>query len=320
MAKTNYLEMLKLQREELDRKNNLVTLSEQYNKMKISKEKEHLQRLYENMNKFEVQKQQELKYRNDIKHSLLHEFFSALMESSTNKFLYKQYTPLITNLIESYISEKGESVILNSFNNKTLFLDESKKKIDSTVQELLDDEKEIKQGTKGQTTGEESEDDTIVYGSMDFDITNKFKRSINSIDLNDIGDAVRTKVNNSVENFLVSNASNKQKIKDTIEKIQSKMDDINNDKVNEFYDMQCKQEINSIRNKPKKSLLEHMVYNTVKSALTDEKLKVIYMDEHGKLNMDRIVEENEVIYTFLEMLNTAKIENVNEKFLENFIG
>ena len=40
------------------------------------------------------------------------------------------------------------------------------------------------------------------------------------------------------------------------------------------------------------------------------------MDEHGKLNMDRIVEENEVIYTFLEMLNTAKIENVNEKFLE----
>ena len=44
------------------------------------------------------------------------------------------------------------------------------------------------------------------------------------------------------------------------------------------------------------------------------------MDEHGKLNMDRIVEENEVIYTFLEMLNTAKIENVNEKFLENFIG
>ena len=117
MAKTNYLEMLKLQREELDRKNNLVTLSEQYNKMKISKEKEHLQRLYENMNKFEVQKQQELKYRNDIKHSLLHEFFSALMESSTNKFLYKQYTPLITNLIESYINEKGESVILNSFNN-----------------------------------------------------------------------------------------------------------------------------------------------------------------------------------------------------------
>ena len=47
MAKTNYLEMLKLQREELDRKNNLVTLSEQQNKMKISKEKEHLQRLYE---------------------------------------------------------------------------------------------------------------------------------------------------------------------------------------------------------------------------------------------------------------------------------
>ena len=35
------------------------------------------------------------------------------------------------------------------------------------------------------------------------------------------------------------------------------MDDINNDKVNEFYDMQCKQEINSIRNKPKKSLLEN---------------------------------------------------------------
>ena len=37
MTKTNYLEMLKLQREELDRKNNLVTLSEQHNKMKISK-------------------------------------------------------------------------------------------------------------------------------------------------------------------------------------------------------------------------------------------------------------------------------------------
>ena len=47
-------------------------------------------------------------------------------------------------------------------------------------------------------------------------------------------------------------------------------------------------------------------------------MKDMYM-ENGRLNMERVVETSELIHTFLETVNTCKMLEVNEKYIETVL-
>ena len=57
-----------------------------------------------------------------------------------------------------------------------------------------------------------------------------------------------------------------------------------------------------------------MVYNVAESSLINESMRNIYTKQN-KLDMDLIVESCEVLYTFLEMINTAKMKRINENYI-----
>ena len=53
--------------------------------------------------------------------------------------------------------------------------------------------------------------------------------------------------------------------------------------------------------------------------MTKPELKAAYVDSDGHLKMDAIVESSKVIYTFLEMLNTTKMVDMNESTVKDVL-
>ena len=67
------------------------------------------------------------------------------------------------------------------------------------------------------------------------------------------------------------------------------------------------------------NVLESMITRLSKAALTDSRLKEMYVQENGKLDIDSIVEDCTVMYAFLEMLQTSKIQNIDEAYIKNVL-
>ena len=84
------------------------------------------------------------------------------------------------------------------------------------------------------------------------------------------------------------------------------------------YSAIAKRKISNINNKPK-SVFEAVVYKLSKAAMTKPELKEAYLDSDGHLKMDAIVESSKVIYTFLEMLNTTKMVDMNESTVKDVL-
>ena len=79
----------------------------------------------------------------------------------------------------------------------------------------------------------------------------------------------------------------------------------------EAYASQAKRKITDIRAGKTKGVFEAMVYSVSQSAFKNEDAKKIFI-ENANLNMDTVVEHCEVMYTFLETLNTLKLIKIDE--------
>ena len=61
-----------------------------------------------------------------------------------------------------------------------------------------------------------------------------------------------------------------------------------------------------------------MIHNMSKAALVNESANRVFVED-SKLNMDKIVEHCEVLYTFLTTLDSCKLINVDEQYIENML-
>ena len=61
-----------------------------------------------------------------------------------------------------------------------------------------------------------------------------------------------------------------------------------------------------------------MVYGMSRIALKNEDAQKVFV-ENAQLNMDKIVEHCEVMYTFLSVLDTCKIVDVNEAYIREML-
>ena len=58
-----------------------------------------------------------------------------------------------------------------------------------------------------------------------------------------------------------------------------------------------------------------MVLRMSKAVVTEQSILEQFTQENGKLNMQKIIDVSEVMYTFLEMVNTLKIKNVTTDYI-----
>ena len=133
--------------------------------------------------------------------------------------------------------------------------------------------------------------------------------------------------------FINTNNKDHEEITNTLKNAQEKIDTVtsaddgeDNDEedsttpdgnVKESYQGLARARINKIRTAPK-GVFHSMVSALSESVLKHEDMHNEFMTE-GHLDMDKIVDRTRIMYTFMEMLNTSRLDRVDEAFISEAI-
>ena len=135
---------------------------------------------------------------------------------------------------------------------------------------------------------------------------------------------VQEVVGKAEEEFVQANVADRVKMEEFAEKTKEKLDSIKSkDKETEESIKQeqtrlYKSNIQGVLDR-KKSLLEALVTKTSESIIKDSTMKEVYTLESGKLNTPAIIDTAEIMYTFLEAVNTAKIKDMTPEYISKVI-
>ncbi len=241
-----------------------------------------------------------------IKKSILKEAMKAIYEASLPKNKDNSQAKAIgAGLIESYVEENGVDKILFTNRYNSLFLSEMNRLVNACHKAIIE------------TVDREDPD-----FAFDDSYKDKFFDSIKGEDFDEISDSIRLRVSDAIEDFVQNNINNKYDIEEVIANTKEKIDNAaygTSEELKQEYANIGKRRIESIKNR-KYGILEALVQKISKHAMVSEAMNEAYTDESGKLDMEKIVESATAIYTFLEMLNTAKFANIDESYVKGFLA
>ena len=257
----------------------------------------------------------------DFKKSVVESYVGGLLwniyESVLDKNMSSEFAKGIgRSTLTSYIKENGAANILKKMNGKTKFLSEAARMIDDFVTEAIEDADPDNEDTLAIDPKKEQE----FYDNLS-----------NSDDVADITNAIRMRVVDAEEKMATDNINDKIDMDDIMQGAAQRIESVRqSNKEGELSDdsaelqqqetvMMSKARMNDLTTKRSRSVLEQMVRNTSKQALKDENLAKVYT-ENGKIDFDKLIEANTVIYTFMETLNTIQLEDFDEESVKKIIS
>jgi hypothetical protein len=172
------------------------------------------------------------------------------------------------------------------------------------------------------------EDSTDI--TVDGDTDNKgemFKQLDKEEDVQKAIDTIRSRVADAEETFIKNNAEDKKKIDEILNRISTNVktvQDLNDDnktesKVAQEAVMMDKRRIDGIRYNRPLTIFEKMTRNLTLNIVKDCAVRESYIEEHGQLDMNHIVETAKIMYGFMETVNTLQLEKVDEAYIKNVL-
>ena len=249
------------------------------------------------------------KWLNSIKESLV---FDAIYNIYSESFgiikagaADKKYDSLKRALVESFIKEESDNIdgLINKMKYQSEMLSEIAVLIEKTISK-------IKEST--------NKDDESTY-ILDTSIKDDFFDKLNMIKPEDVIFTIRHRVGDAIEQFMTQNTADKIEISDIMNQAKERIDSSDNDTLKEAYNLEAKRKISDIYNRPK-DLLSSMVYNLSEAAYKNEELGKRYLNSKGVLDMDAIVETCQVMYAFLETMNTIKLIHIDESVIKDVLN
>lgn len=241
-------------------------------------------------------------FKSKIKESLVKEAVKFIFESSSIVSPHNTKCEIIrNNLINEYVEKDGAENILKDWKGRSYVLSEYYNTINKFTDILF----------------EKAKEEDNFEGLDDKETKDKFYEELDFEDAEDVSDAIRIRVSNSLDEFIQSNNMDKFKLQDTLQKTKEKIDKQSNEELKEAFAFDCKVKMNKIKNRPK-NILESMIFNLSEAAYKNDKLSNVYVKD-GNLDIDSIVETCVTMYTMLEMLNTAKMKSIDENYILEFI-
>ena len=156
---------------------------------------------------------------------------------------------------------------------------------------------------------------------VDSNLTDKFYEELDCVNADEVVFSIRNRVMDATNDFIDKNTEDKAQIKEILKDTKDKIDSMKGfatEAVQESYAINAKKKISNIRNNRPKTIFESMVTNLLRKSYTDEEYKKVYF-EGANVNMDKIVENCELIYTFMEMVNTSKMINIDEAYIQSVL-
>ena len=140
-------------------------------------------------------------------------------------------------------------------------------------------------------------------------------------------DTIRNRVADAEETFIKNNADDKKKIDELLTKISTNVktvNDLNNkedpkSKIAQESVQMAKRQIDMIKTNRPLTIFEKMTRNLSLNIVKDCAVRESFIEEHGQLDVDMIVETAKVMYGFLETVNTLQLEKVDEAYIKNVL-
>ena len=275
---------------------------EKYKKsLKDKEEKNKADEIMNNQIKKKVAKENYNNFIADVHDYLLENFLYVLTSKSLLETSVTEVNEsFLKAIIHEYVQSNGYYKIIDRMKlQNTMFLAESVNYLE-TYHKII--------------TEDASEEDEVH--EIDPNNRDDFYNDLDNESIENIADIIRRRVSQATEDFINKNMLDDINIKDILADTKEKIDTINtgnkevDEEIKQEHTIAMKRKLQQIENRPK-SVFEQLVYNISKYVINNEDIYMEYSDSQGKLDMDKIVDRAKYLYTFLEMLNTTRIENFN---------
>lgn len=258
-------------------------------------------------------------YKKKLTDAYVTEGLVAIVDNCLNPVLVREqyHQKLVRQLVTNFVNEEGSMKLLKKFRGTSYIMSEMAYAIETTVESIL----------------ERADKDNPESFKPDKKDKDKFYDKLSKIEVGDAVDKITDRVQDQAAEFMNTNMSEKaelaaslsktqQKVEDNkqklAEKVNSKKEQEKAAKLEEGYIALGKRRATDIRNSKTKNVLEQMVYTLSKAAIVNESAGKVFVD-NSRLNMDKIVEHCETICTFVTALDSLKIINVDEAYIEKML-
>lgn len=211
-------------------------------------------------------------------------------------------------VVESFVKEEGSYSLLNRFKTKTLFLSELASIVEETHKKVIH--------------GCEGKDAPFKIPNSDM---KAFHDKLDTMDSDQVTKEIVSRVTKAEEEFVKANAKDRETLEELSSSTEEKLNSIKNkdpekeDQIKKEAVMFYKQKVDAVTNR-KKGILESIVVRMGKSIVSEEALLQQFRLESGKLDTQKIIDTSEVMYTFLEMVNTLQIKDVDSRYLQEILS
>lgn len=281
-----------------------IEMAEKRKQDNIALEEAERKRYYERLYETDDSVEEYNRFRQSVTEAFVTEALVCLTNSCINQaILSEDYNrKLSRQLVSNFVKEQGASKLIREFRSKSYMLSEMAYVCDKHIKAVLE-------------KSDPKDKDSLKINNKQKE---SFYKDLDKINADKVTDTITSRVMGSTQEFIDSNTRDKMKIRDVLnstkEKIEKSKDKKNATKLQEGYTDLGKETINQIRENKTQNVFEAMVYSLAKTALKNEDAKKVFV-ENASLNMDRIIEHCEVMYTFLTTLDTCKIVDVNEAYI-----
>ena len=247
------------------------------------------------------------------------EGLTVLVDNCLSPILIREdyHQKLVRQLVTNFVNEEGSAKLLNKFKSTSYVMSEMAYIIETTIQSIL----------------EKAKQDESKSFKLDKEDKEKFYTKLEKVDVDDAVTKITDRVRAQQQEFVNNNMEEKAALSAALTKTQNKVEDnkaklaekANSEKakesavkVEESYIAMGKRRATDIRNSRTKNIFECMVYNLSKAAMINESAGQAFID-NSRLNMDKIVEHCETLCTFITALDSLKIINVDEAYIEKML-
>ena len=248
------------------------------------------------------------------------EGLTVLVDNCLSPILIREdyHQKLVRQLVTNFVNEEGSAKLLNKFKSTSYVMSEMAYIIETTIQSIL----------------EKAKQDESKSFKLDKEDKEKFYTKLEKVDVDDAVTKITDRVRTQQQEFVNNNMEEKAALSAALTKTQNKVEDnkaklaekANSEKakesavkVEESYIAMGKRRATDIRNSRTKNVFECMVYNLSKAAMINESAGQTFID-NSRLNMDKIVEHCETLCTFITALDSLKIINVDEAYVEKMLA
>jgi len=248
-------------------------------------------------------------FKKSVTDALVTESIVCLVSSCIDSIILKEEynQTLVRQLATNFVQEEGSFDLLNRFKSASYMLSELAYVINNSVTSIME-------------KADPKDKSSLTIDKKDKE---KFFKSLDNVSADKAIDTIRNRVMNATQKFIDSNTKGKMEIKNVLantkEKIEKSREKANGTALAESHAFIGQRQIMDIREGKVQNVLEAMVYAVSRQALKNEEAKKIFV-ENASLNMDKVVEHCEVMFTFLTTLDTCKIANIDEAYIEEMLN